>query len=123
MSTDIYSLTPLNLALDGTLDSFVEAYRSIYEVYLSKVQENPALIANKSNLDISVIHEIIPILDFLLFKRIRIFTTRINRLSLQPHHFKRFSFLMKRRLKNLNGTESGILNGEIRALVLRMCDT
>lgn len=122
MSTDIYSLTPLNLALDGTLDSFVEAYRSIYEVYLSKVQENPALIANKSNLDLSVINEIIPILDFLLFKRLRIFATRIKHLSLQPHHFKRFSFFNETKIKefewnrkwNLEWRNKGFSSADVR---------
>ena len=98
MSADIYSLTPLNLALDGSLESFLEAYRSIYEVYLRKVRETPTLISVKSNLDSSVIPEILPILNFLLFKRIRIFATDIKHISLQEHHFKRFSFLDETKL-------------------------
>lgn len=100
MGNDTYSLTPLNLALDGTLDSFVEAYWSIYEVYLRKVRETPTLINIKSNLDSAVIPEILPILDFLVFKRLRIFTTKINRLSLHANHLKRFSFFNETRVED-----------------------
>ena len=105
MSTDIYSLTPLNLALDGTLESFLEAYRSIYEVYLRKVRETPTLINVRSNLDASVIPEILPILDFLLFKRLRIFTTDFKHLSLREHHVKRFSFLDESKLEEFARTQ------------------
>ena len=99
MSSDLYALTPLNLALDGSLDLFLEAYRSVYDVYLKKIQDTPILMEHKASLDLCAIPEILPILEFLVFKRLRIFTTKYKHIDLKKHHLKRFSFFNETRVE------------------------
>lgn len=100
MSSDIYSLSLTNLALDGSLDLFVDLYIFTYNAYLTKLQEKPDLISDRENWNAIMIPEILPEFELLAFRRIRIFTTKIKNVHIQERHFKRFNFFHIDKIKD-----------------------
>lgn len=99
MSADIYSLSLTNLALDGSLDLFVDLYRFTYSAYWAKLQKNPDLISDRETWNRLMIPEILPEFELLAFRRLRIFTTKIKSVHMQEHHFKRFDFIHEGKIK------------------------
>ena len=66
--SNVFSLTALNLALDGNLEEFIDAYKFTYDIYLTLLKEHTDI-----NLDFSedrqlinalAISVIMPQLDF-----------------------------------------------------------
>ncbi|MGM9588492.1 MAG: hypothetical protein ACI3VA_13525 [Candidatus Limivicinus sp.] len=98
MSSNVFSLTLTNLALDGSLDLFVDLYKFTYNIYLNKLHETPWFIDNKSNWNWSTIPEILPEFELLAFRRLGIFTTKIKNIHLYPDHFKSFDFFDEKKV-------------------------
>ena len=92
MSSNMYGLSSLNLALDGSLDLFYELYINTYDLFYEKVNEDHSLILNRDRLNAIILPEIIPSFELLAFRRLRIFTKKIKNIHLYERHFKRFSF-------------------------------
>ena len=94
MNYPCYSLTPLNLALDGTLEQFIDLYNFTKRVYLEELEETPLLITGnyRNNFDSYMIPKLLPKFETLAFRRLRIFTLKLKNIHLSERHFKRFSF-------------------------------
>lgn len=69
MSKNIFLLSPLNLALDGSLDLFYEVYRTTYELYYEEIKANPELIDNIARLNNNIIPQLVPAYELLAFRR------------------------------------------------------
>lgn len=102
---DPYSLTPLNLALDGTLEQFIELYNLTYKVYKELLKEHTSLQLLSENdrqvLNSYAIERIILDFEHLAFKRLRIFTTKFRFIHLSKQHFKRFDFFDQKKINNI----------------------
>ena len=100
MSDDVFALTPINLALDGSLELFVELYEYTYNLYLDEVRRTPTRIEHRDNLDAWALPQLIPAFELLAFRQLRIFTAKIKNIHLDPRHFKRFSFFHEGRIES-----------------------
>ncbi|MEE1283169.1 MAG: hypothetical protein UHK60_13110 [Acutalibacteraceae bacterium] len=91
-----YDLTPLNLALDGTLEQFIELYNYTYNVYLKLIKDNPKLKLYEQNdrelLKLYAMPLIFPKFENLIFRRLSFFTNKYKSISLNSNHFKYFTF-------------------------------
>ena len=99
MSLELYSLSLTNLALDGSLDLFVDLYKFTYNLYLQRLENEPWRIYHKDAFNTSVYSDLIPEFELLAFRRLRIFTTKIKNIHLMPHHFKYFNFFDDDKIK------------------------
>lgn len=99
MSSEVFSLSLLNLALDGSLDLFVDLYKHTYDAYLGELLEVPWYIHDQRNFNSIMIPKVLPEFDSLAFKRLRLFTTKVKKIQLYPHHFKYFDFFSPERIK------------------------
>lgn len=91
-----YSFSLSNLALDGSLEYFIELYQFTYNVYLRLLDEHPYFRveqpSDRQNWNLCAIPEILPQFELVAFRRLRIFTTKFKSIRLYPHHFKNFDF-------------------------------
>lgn len=92
----MYGLTPLNLALDGTLEQFIELYNFTYEVYLEILKDHPdyrpGISFFRSNWNSYAIPKLLPQFELLAFRRRKLFTNKVQKIHLLPTHFKYFDF-------------------------------
>ena len=102
MSTDIYSLTLVNLALDGSLDLFIDLYNFTYEAYFNRISEEPELLSKKEELYKLMVPEILPQFELLAFRRLPIFTRKIKKIHLKETHFRRLTFFSPERIREFN---------------------
>ena len=105
MNYPCYSLTPLNLALDGTLEQFVDLYNFTKAAYLEELEDNPHLILNNEYRDIfnsRMIPKLLLEYESLVFRRLRIFTLKFKNIHLSEKHFKRFDFFDPEKAKTFN---------------------
>ena len=98
-----FSLTPINLALDGSLEYFIELYQFTYDVYLRLLDEHPSFRVDRSSdrqhWNSCAIPELLPKFELLAFRRLRIFTAKFKSIHLYPHHFKNFDFFDGEKLR------------------------
>lgn len=99
MSSNIYGLTPLNLALDGSLDIFYDLYQDTYSMYLDKVKDRPALIYNSEMLDAVIIPGLISAFENLACTQLHIFTSQVEHVDLTIKHFKYFTFIDEEKVR------------------------
>ena len=81
MSLELYSLSLTNLALDGSLDLFVDLYKFTYNLYLQRLENEPWRIYHKDAFNTSMYSDLIPEFELLAFRRLRIFTTKIKNIQ------------------------------------------
>lgn len=102
MSKYIHSFSPINLALDGSLEQFVELYNFTYRVYadLSKRQEsfNVEVDSYRQMINDLAIPKLVEEFDNLLFRRKKIFSANIKSIKMVPEHFEYFSFFDSHRV-------------------------
>ena len=96
MASEHY-LTPINLALDGTLDQFLELYESTSNVYCQIAREHPELsLENDTDIarwDEQAVPLILPYFESIAAQQLSMFVSRLETIRLKSQHFKRFMFL------------------------------
>ncbi|MEE0060451.1 MAG: hypothetical protein UE295_06465 [Acutalibacteraceae bacterium] len=104
--SNYYDLTPLNLALDASLEQFIELYHYTKNVYLKLIEDYPKLELHKQSdrdlLNLYAIPMIISEFECLFFRRHRMFTKKYKNIELTPNHFKYFNFFDDKKVREFD---------------------
>lgn len=100
MAIEFYSLTPINLALDGSLELFVELYEKTQNIYLELLKKDPDIKKDQKRWDELARPQLLPEFNHVLWKRLRLFTKAISFLQFTEKHFARFMFLDEQKIRS-----------------------
>lgn len=95
-----YSFTPINLAIEGTLDKYIDLYNFTKETYLNQLQEHPHLINFRDEFNSAVTPKLVSEFFRTARRRRKTFTQSPKYLEISERHFKRFDFFDPEKVKD-----------------------
>ena len=106
MKADIYGFTPLNLALSGNIEDFLELYANIEHTYMQVVDEHPSFSltypSGREHINRIAKSRIISDLNRVLGRYLEIFGVSNLEITMQVSHLKYFDFLDENRVRNID---------------------
>lgn len=102
MGSSIYGLTPLNLAIDGSLDQFYTLYKTAYDECLDNVVSNPTLLRNTDRLNDMLLAYILDEINTLASNNLKLFTDRVKEIYITRKHIKYFNFIDEEKVRRFN---------------------
>jgi len=99
MGSDVFGLTPINLALDGTVGQFYDLYFSVYECYRNSLKRYANNSTDSKEFKERIIPEILPLMEAVAVEQLDIFDDDLESVRFQISDFKYFDFFDNDKIK------------------------